>query len=869
MRALRVAMSTVMVCALAGCHDDWEEVYAQCVRDGRCGGGSGDDAGAVDAGPMPSLSFSGSIDFGASGRDAVAEQVVTLSNSTSTAATNLVLGFLGDTTSFEVVSETCGGIVAANGSCQVRVRLKATAPGSYSSTLRASVSNAASATTSVTASRVGPALVFSTSGTIDFGAASTGSFTEVSISVRNDGLTCAEPLLASFSTAIFTVSSLGGCAGPLDAGTSCTLTARFTPDNAQVFNDTLTVSAANSASVSNAVTGVGFLQGELVLQPTAWDAGELVVGASASTGFTLSNAGTAPTGPLAFQGVSAPFELSFDGGCAPGTQLPASGSCTFDVRYAPTSPGATALSLLVTSTDAGSAAAALSGRAYELVHITLQSDAGDGVGVVRAVEPGATHDCGGDCGFDVPRGTSIVATAMEVGGTSVFLDWEGGTCAGSDAGCGFVASADAGHLLVGRFSALWPLSVKVTGGAVVSDDGKIRCPGACTAAYPTGAVVRLRASEEPSVRVLGVLDQLAGCSSYPLGACDVVMTSPRAVDAGFTRANVAFVTAGAYPSNLGSAAAYDTICKNVARDAGLFEAPNDGGTWVAWRSDLGSGASFRLGTAGGWVRVDGRVVSPLAPLSDQNAPVVLDERNQLVDGGAIVVLTGTSTSGTVGASNCGGWVWDTGNSSVAGYVGRIDVAGWSSGVAPSATCMPTRVLCFEANRQRTLLVPAQRLEGPRAFVSVGVVDGGVTPAEANALCDAEAQDAGLSGSFVALRSTADAGASMLVTGDTWYRTDGQPLILPSTAGAVMRGQAPLLVPLNRTARGDVVAPFSRVWTGSDVPDLGGPANCSSWQGGVGSGTTGFANDAVNWWKATGAVANQPCASAYAVYCFQQ
>ena len=69
MRALRVAMSTVIVCALAGCHDDWEEVYAQCVRDGRCGGGSGDDGGTVDAGPMPSLSFSGSIDFGASGRD--------------------------------------------------------------------------------------------------------------------------------------------------------------------------------------------------------------------------------------------------------------------------------------------------------------------------------------------------------------------------------------------------------------------------------------------------------------------------------------------------------------------------------------------------------------------------------------------------------------------------------------------------------------------------------------------------------------------------------------------------------------------------------------------------------------------------------
>jgi len=145
----------------------------------------------------------------------------------------------------------------------------------------------------------------------------------------------------------------------------------------------------------------------------------------------------------------------------------------------------------------------------------------------------------------------------------------------------------------------YPLVVTVTGaGQVTSAGGAIACPGTCSAELPAGTMVALTAST-------GLVGGFDGYSGDCAGAtCTVAMTAPRAVGTAFSAKNIVFVTSTlSTPGNIGSLAAADAICTARAQAAALP------GAYVAWLSSTVTSAKARLGSARGWVRVDGMPVA--------------------------------------------------------------------------------------------------------------------------------------------------------------------------------------------------------------------------------------------------------------------
>ncbi|HSD88871.1 MAG TPA: hypothetical protein VLB44_15190, partial [Kofleriaceae bacterium] len=107
-------------------------------------------------------------------------------------------------------------------------------------------------------------------------------------------------------------------------------------------------------------------------------------------------------------------------------------------------------------------------------------------------------------------------------------------------------------------------------------------------------------------------------------------------------------------------------------------------------------------------------------------------------------------------------------------------------------------------------------------------------AAADAFCQAEADAAGVTGTFHALLagSSANAASRFDTNGPTWVRADGVPLA--TTATDVMAGN--VRAPLDVTLAGTYTAP--EIWTGATLqPPNGATTNmytCADWTDSVGT-----------------------------------
>jgi hypothetical protein len=242
-----------------------------------------------------------------------------------------------------------------------------------------------------------------------------------------------------------------------------------------------------------------------------------------------------------------------------------------------------------------------------------------------------------------------------------------------------------------------------------------------------------------------------------------------ALDSGASLANRMFVTSSAFTGNLGGLAGADAICRAHARDAGLD------GTFLAYLSTSDAGAASRLGSARGWVRTDGRPVADTAhdlAVGNLFYPVVLDEHGTEYTG---EVRTGSDQSGNTyawdGGATCTDWT-STAGSVTTGYA----VAGSmrfedAVGIGTCDTALP--FYCLEVNKAAPV-APAPPANRRLAFLTTSVWPPGAGLASADTLCAAEAQDAGLPGSFRALLATfaASAAGRFDAGGPPWSRVDG-------------------------------------------------------------------------------------------------
>lgn len=332
--------------------------------------------------------------------------------------------------------------------------------------------------------------------------------------------------------------------------------------------------------------------------------------------------------------------------------------------------------------------------------------------------------------------------------------------------------------------------------------------------------------------------------------------------------NRVFVTSTTHAGDFGGLAGGDAICATRATAAGLP------GTYVAWLSVTGVNASSRLGTARGFVRVDGKpFANSVADILANRIfnPLRIAENGADVSFGqfplAVTVYTGTLGNGTVATGfTCSDFTTTDGSARRGNLVGGPEA--WTA--RQNSNCTSSRHLyCFQIDHSGADLVPAPT-SGNIAFVSTKSFLPGpeVGIAGADALCASEAAAATLPGTYKALLATTTASAASRMTLASLYvRPDGMPI----ASGTTIAAGGSLDSGIWQRADGTYVPSAGDLaYTGASQPSAVGTATstCDDWTStaSVGAiiGAVTFADS--TWWNTA---SNGSCANEIAVYCLQQ
>lgn len=142
--------------------------------------------------------------------------------------------------------------------------------------------------------------------------------------------------------------------------------------------------------------------------------------------------------------------------------------------------------------------------------------------------------------------------------------------------------------------------------------------------------------------------------------------------------------------------------------------------------------------------------------------------------------------------------------------------------------------------------------------------GGV--AGADAVCTANAKDAGLGGSWIAWLSTSGAGGTRAIDriehDGPYVRLDD--VIVVSKKSEL--GSGSISAPINVTAEQSVVTSTGAVWTGSTVAGASSGSDCAGWTAVDAFGTFGGALDANRDWTSVDAAS---CFLGSRLYCFER
>lgn len=288
-----------------------------------------------------------SVGFGNQGVGTTsAAKVITLTN-----AGNMALDVTNVTvTGPFLLTNNCGTIVAASANCIASVAFAPTARGAQAGSLVFTTSDGAK---TVALSGTGlQAVVAATPATLAFGNQTVGSTSVAqNVTVSNTGNTSSALPAATISGPFaFTTT----CAASLAAGASCSYSVTFSPVAMNAATGTLTVPSDVGTSTV-ALSGFG-QQASGSLSTGALAFGNQAVGSnSAAQSVKLTNTGNLA---LAVTNIASSGQYTVANNC--GASVPAGGSCSIDVTFAPTTMGSQAGALTVT-TAGGTCTASLSG----------------------------------------------------------------------------------------------------------------------------------------------------------------------------------------------------------------------------------------------------------------------------------------------------------------------------------------------------------------------------------------------------------------------------------------------------------------------------------------------------------------------------
>ncbi|WP_448205435.1 beta strand repeat-containing protein [Azospirillum sp. sgz302134] len=285
---------------------------------------------------------------------------------------------LTNTTNFDITSQTCAGATLAGGAtCDITVRPKASAGGTYSGVLR--VTQAAKNTDlplSGTASKFAPAslIMAATSGNPTamavVGPGSPAYGAAVTISVTNSGDYTASPLAFGLTnTTNFEFVSGGSCVAgstQLAGGASCTIKVRSKTNATGSFAGELAVTSDNKPSLGLSGSGSNFIPSTLVYVSASGSGMDVVGPGNPAYGlarsFTVQNVGELTSGALTV-GLNNAANFDIVSETCSTKPLTANATCSVSVRPKASSGGTISTTLRVTENGAGSIDTALSGTA--------------------------------------------------------------------------------------------------------------------------------------------------------------------------------------------------------------------------------------------------------------------------------------------------------------------------------------------------------------------------------------------------------------------------------------------------------------------------------------------------------------------------
>jgi hypothetical protein len=260
-------------------------------------------------------------------------------------------------------TNTCGGSVAAGGSCTINVVFKPTAAGAASATLNVNLAGGSVQSVSLTGTGIVPTYTVSPS-SLAFGSQAKGvASASMPITVSNTGavaLPITSIALAGANPAQFSQSN--SCGSSIAIGGSCTINAVFKPTTTGSKSATVSVNTGEGAGTQSVtLTGTGVVPAYTV-SPSSLAFGDEVKGvASASMPITVSNTGAValPITSIALVGAN-PGQFSQSNNC--GSSIAIGGSCTINAIFSPSATGSLSATVNVNAGEgAGTQSVALTG----------------------------------------------------------------------------------------------------------------------------------------------------------------------------------------------------------------------------------------------------------------------------------------------------------------------------------------------------------------------------------------------------------------------------------------------------------------------------------------------------------------------------
>jgi hypothetical protein len=393
------------------------------------------------------------------------DQVFTVTNPGQVPTSTVSVSLGGaNSADFTKLADSCNGTVISPGvPCSITLRFKPGTVGARTGTLTVGAATGGTVPVPLSGSGLADALLASTPPQQDFGGIVVGlDSSPVVFTIRNNGQVSTGTLVATAiagpngqSNNFLVTDNCGGQV--LDSGgqDTCQISVFFRPVSEGSKTSTITVGdGPNKVDIN--VFGSGLPPASLVVTPTPYSFGEIVIGESSEAAtFTIQNVGGSATGNLAI----APFgadasQWTIDRAGCPAQGIASGQSCSFTAIFTPVSPAGNKATVLRVSANEVVFDVSVTGQARRKTVIGNNGDAafatlvnsashahGDAPSAMRLIDDSTNGANPYRRNFHITcnRSTACGPFTFSLGGTNA-ADFEISAAESGDCGAGVLAS---------------------------------------------------------------------------------------------------------------------------------------------------------------------------------------------------------------------------------------------------------------------------------------------------------------------------------------------------------------------------------------------------------------------------------------------